>query len=137
MLTHAVVLLVASLASGQAEARRPVDDFAKLRGFLGTWEAKGVEIQGRKTDSPVSWKPILDGQFIELKWMFIDVAKNTSEWGLVILGRDPADKRVRGWGFDDVGGFMAWESMSSPAKARILPGRPFLPRAGCSNTKAG
>ena len=67
MLTHAVVLLVASMAFGQAEARRPTDDFTKLRGFLGTWEARGVENQGRETESPVSWKPILDGQFIMTK----------------------------------------------------------------------
>ena len=105
----AAVLLLASLVLGQSERPDRNDDFRKLRGFLGTWEAKDIEMEGRKVDSYSSWKPILDGRFIELKWMFTNVSDTSSEWGLVILGTDPADGKVRGWGFDNRGGLMAME----------------------------
>ena len=109
MLPYGTVLLVTSMALGQAGRRAETDDFTKLRGFLGTWEATDVVIGGQKMRIPVSWNRTLRGHFIEHKYMFIDEAGSIALGGLVIFGRDPADGKVHGWGFDHLGGFMAME----------------------------
>lgn len=70
MLSHATVILAASLTLGQAAQQDQTDDFKKLRGFIGTWEAKDVEAVGGVGDVVVSWKPILNRKFIEQRYVF-------------------------------------------------------------------
>ncbi len=109
MLSYASVVLVASLTLGQADQQNQTDDFKKLRGFIGTWEAKDVQALEGVGDVLVSWKPVLDGKFIEHRYVFKLGVDNEDFRGLALFGRDPADGKVHGWGFDNRGGFMAME----------------------------
>ena len=85
MLSYAPVLLAASLVVGQADQRSQDDDFKKLRAFTGTWEAKDVEAVGGVGDVLVSWKPILDGRFIEHRYVFKLGATTRNSVGLRCL----------------------------------------------------
>jgi hypothetical protein len=105
MLGYAAVLLAASVVLG-AEGRAKQDDLQKLRVFRGNWEATDVEFEGQTLRVPVSWRPILEGRFIEHKYVGIDGRGNVTGWGLVVIGRDPADDKLKCWGFDNEGGFM-------------------------------
>jgi hypothetical protein len=125
MLKHAAALLVALMTLGQAVLGAETDDFRKLRGFLGSWEATAIEMAGQKASSSEIWRPILKGRFIEIKYVFKDAAGNVAFRGLVILGRDPVDEKIHGWGFGSGGGLMlmeltGWEGNKSNWSTTIL-----------------
>ena len=110
MVNYSAVFLVASIILGQAVRGAELDDFAKLHQFHGSWEATDVASQGQTLRVSVSWKPVLEGHFIEHHWKAVDQAGNEPPFGgVVLLGRDPADNRVRGWGFENRGDLMVME----------------------------
>ena len=97
-------VVAVSLAVGQADQRSQDDDFKKLRAFTGTWEAKDVEAVGGVGDVVVSWKPMLNGKFIEQRYVFKGQGVEPLLHGVIVIGRDPADDVVRSWWFDSKGG---------------------------------
>ena len=48
MLTYAAVLLLAPLVAGQVEKSTKPNDLAKLKAFMGNWEATDIGIDGGK-----------------------------------------------------------------------------------------
>jgi hypothetical protein len=88
MLSYAAVLLASSLALGAQEPAGQAD-FSKMQAFIGTWEASDIENNGQKLRAPISWQPILDGRFIDSRWLAIaDGTKRTGHVTFAFLDKD-------------------------------------------------
>jgi len=96
MLIYAAVLLLAPLVAGQVEKSTKPNDLAKLKAFMGNWEATDIT-------ATASWKPVLDGRFIEHRFMLSDSPDEPGLWLLVMIGQDPADQQVKFWAFHSDG----------------------------------
>jgi hypothetical protein len=117
MLNYAAIVLTASMVLG-AEDRGKQADLKVLRPLLGTWEVPEFKFEGETHHVQVAWKPILDGRFIESRW--VSVNKDTDELviaGLDIIGLDPADGKLKFWEFDVKGGFAQLVLAEGDAKA--------------------
>lgn len=108
MLNGAMIFMMATLTISQAGTRARDTDFQKLRGLLGTWEATDIEVGDGTVDAVCTWKMVLDRRFIEHAYI-ITGDNGQVDYGLVMFGRDPADGKVHGWGWDSRGGLMSME----------------------------
>ena len=75
MLYFAAALLIVSTILGQIEATRLPQDLRQHAAFIGNWEAKDVVIEGETCRAPVSWRYVLDGKFIEHRYVVINAGE--------------------------------------------------------------
>ena len=120
MLTYAAVLLLAPVVAGQVEKSTKPNDLGKLKAFMGNWEATDIEIEGKQFRAAASWKPVLDGRFIEHRFMLSDSPDEPGLWLLVMIGQDPADQQVKFWGFHSDGGISASTLPETDGKNIVL-----------------
>lgn len=116
MLNCATVLLATSLAVGANDSKQ--DAFTEVQAFLGTWEATDIKHEGETLRVPISWQLILDGRFIESRWMSINETGEVVARGLDIIGEDPRDHKIKFWEVDSEGGvtqltLVTWEDGKS------------------------
>jgi len=98
MLTN-TVLLLATLIGGQTKEANDCCCLSKLEVFMGGWEAKEIEIEGKKCTVTGAWRPSLDGKFIEHRWAATDPEGNRVTSGLAMIGQDPSKEKIQMWGF--------------------------------------
>ena len=78
---------------------------AKLSSFHGTWEVTNLTLEDQKCRGVVSWKPLWKGKhaFLEHRYAVVDPDEKLILSGLMMIGQDPVDHKIKFWGFESTG----------------------------------